>query len=325
MRLILTSSYSPIVPCLVRYKIFFLPVVLLCQYEWWRGYFSSAIPHNMFSIEVDPDIFGFLLEILISPSGMIGTEPGMNLVIITAAMAMALAFGMGDEFNKLSWTFRRYLVQRLLYRNPYQPDIENILDHDYFVYRSEELYRSYRMVCLHEQLASVLSPVEIAILYWLVIPQDLWPALTDTFEDHFNWLIEFIALRHGVSPEHRFFDIYRELFREAGYLAPGWLRQPPAPIPHPTNDATVPPNDLHDEGEFHIPNPFEHAQYPATHSGVKIHLDVPDLVASPIARPSSAPAVIMTSPLSNDNALVNDTSEEAKEKALLAELFEPLD
>lgn len=206
------------------------------------------------------------MEILISPSGMNGTEPGINLVYLTGAMALSLSFGMNQEFDKLRATFRRYLAQRVLYRNPYRPDMENLLDHEYFVYRSEELYRAFQMVIQHPRLAAVFPPIELAVLYWLVIPQDIWPAVTPNFDDDFIQLIELVAIRAPEGPEHRFLNVYQQAIKEASYLSAGWMRQPPAPATGPQTNA-VPRDsgsDAHNDVEVNLPDYFGQSHRPVT-------------------------------------------------------------
>jgi hypothetical protein len=276
--------------------------MLLQRYDFWQGFFAPEVPlGHIRTIHADPDIFGFLMEILISPSGMNGTEPGINLVYLTGAMALSLSFGMDQEFDKLRATFRRYLAQRVLYRNPYQPDMENMLDHEYFVYRSEELYRAFKMVTQHPRLIAVFPPIDLAVLYWLVIPQDIWPAVTANFDDDFIQLIELVAIRTPEGPEHMFVNVYQQAIKEASYLSAGWMRQRPAPAPCPQANA-VPSdnsNDAHNDGEVNLPDYFGQSHHPAT----------PPHVADALVEDGSMPAPSPHRPGLCDGVLASELSE----------------
>ena len=326
------SCHRPIIPILVGDKMFFAPVFALSRYDWWRRHFANPVPTHVRPIHVNTEIFGILMEVVTSVNGLTGTEGDINLVHITAAMAMALSFDMQAEFDKLVITFKRFIVQRVMYRNPFQPDMENILDHEYYVYRSEELYRAWSMVVLHEPLARILNPIEIASLYWLVIPGDLWPALTTNFDQQFNTIIDVIALQQPNGPEHHFNEIYQEAFEDAGYVVPAWMEQPPAYHAHHQGAAPAPghgpASGPANHANVHLPGPFEHTFMPATPLGAEPQQHGP--VAHPARvrrdRSRSAPAAMITPPLSEGNTVVNDSgSEESNEAELLAELAESLD
>ncbi|KAL6868814.1 hypothetical protein ACO1O0_000135 [Amphichorda felina] len=258
---------GPLIPILVQDVMFYVPAF------------------GLSSIRADPHIFGVLLEIVISHNGLTGTEAGINMVNITGAMAMALSFCMQAEFAKLTITFKRYIIQRVMYRNPHQPDMENILDHQYFVYRSEEIYRTWNMVNAHEALARILSPAELGAMYWIVIPYEIWPALTANFDDRFNNLIDIIALQ-GNNAENHFAEVYRDAWDEAGYALPDWMNgQPPAYAPRPEGEAPPPP-------------------HPPAAAAAAAAAPVPAPVRR--LRASSAPGVIPTPPLSEGNTLLNE-------------------
>lgn len=223
---LLFPPLRPILPFSARGTMFYVPIELVIDYEWWNNFLMQPATNPRHVVDIDPHVFGFLLEVLVSPSGLQGTEPGMNLVTLTAAMAMSISFGMEREFDKLSATLKRYIVQRVLHRNPHLPDPLGAMDHEYFVFRSEELYRAHCMISAHEGLAEVFNPVEIGTLYWLAIPRELWPALTADFDEDFSSSIDAIAQVEVGDPASRFSYLYKEAFRSAGYMTPGWAAQP---------------------------------------------------------------------------------------------------
>lgn len=183
----------------------------------------------MLSPSLDASIFALVLEALLSPSGFHGTEPGLNLVRLALATSQALEWGMHREVDKLVATFRRYVARRLLFRNPHRPDASGAMDHNYFVYRSEEIFRAWRVLSRgSRELQGRLPPAEMVCLYGLAVPRDLWPALTAEFPDEFAGLIDFSARVRVVPEEVDFQDWWLRFFRLAGCLDLDWMGDVPS-------------------------------------------------------------------------------------------------
>lgn len=205
-------------------RTFFVPIHLLLRYQFWRLLAGLERPSTGWNLpNADPAIFSLVMECLISASGFEGTELGINLVKLLVATKQAADWGMEREVNKFVASIRRYVARRLFYRNPHRPDMEGVMDHNYFVYRSEEIYRAWKVVQSSRVLQKYFAGAEFVSLYGLVIPTDIWPALTAEFPDSFNQMIDFTARLRVVPTEMTFHDWWLRFFRLAGYLDYQWM------------------------------------------------------------------------------------------------------
>lgn len=130
--------------------------------------------------------------------------------------------------TKFVSTTRRYIARRLFFRNPHRPDLQGIMDHNYFVYRSEEIYRAWKVVQSSRALQRFFIGAEFVSLYSLMVPMDIWPALTADFSDEFNQMIDFTARLRVVPCEVTFHDWWLRFFRLAGYLDYEWMNDVPS-------------------------------------------------------------------------------------------------
>ncbi|KAJ6790052.1 hypothetical protein PWT90_03963 [Aphanocladium album] len=211
-------------------RTFFCPVHLMLRYPHWRLLLNlERPPHGwVLSSTIDATIFALVMEALISPSGFDGTEPGLNLVKLTLAARQAHDWGMEREVAKLVASARRYVARRVFHRNPHRPDPSGAMDHHYFVHRSEDIFRSWRVLARAPRaLQRSLPPAELVCLYALAVPRDLWPALTAEFPDEFASLIDYAARVRVVPEAVDFHDWWLRFFRRAGCLDFDWMADVP--------------------------------------------------------------------------------------------------
>ncbi|KAL7792168.1 hypothetical protein V8C37DRAFT_410127 [Trichoderma ceciliae] len=205
-------------------KTFRVPIRLLAKYPFWASLtFLEQPPQGWSMPAVDPDIFTVLIECVYSTSGLHGTEPGLNLVKICFAITLAWKWGMSQERRKLRDTAYRYIVRKVLNFNPLIPGERGALDQNYYVYRSEELYRTWELTQQYHVLQKVLCQGDLIALYASVIPQDIWPALTANFKHEFAMLIDVSAAVRTNPAEVSFRNWWLRFFRLAGYLEANWL------------------------------------------------------------------------------------------------------
>ncbi|TQW04563.1 hypothetical protein IF2G_07792 [Cordyceps javanica] len=234
-----------------------LPGDLLLQYPHWQLLLSLEQPPQgwvLSSSTVDASIFALVIEALISPAGFDGTEPGLSLVKLALAARQAHDWGMEREVGKLVASFRRYVARRVFYRNPHRPDAQGVMDHHYFVHRSEDIFRAWRVLTTCSPSPSAASsssfsgarverdvggdsgftclqrrlpPAELVCLYALAVPRDLWPALTAEFPDEFAAQIDRAARLRVVPEAVDYHDWWLRFFRLAGCLDFDWMADVP--------------------------------------------------------------------------------------------------
>ncbi|KAM3506926.1 hypothetical protein MY11210_007357 [Beauveria gryllotalpidicola] len=217
-------------PFTVGGRTFFCPVHLLLRYPHWQLLLHlERPPHGwVLSPLIDASIFALVLETLVSPSGFSGAEPGLNLVKLALAARQAADWGMHREVSLLVASFRRYVARRVFYRNPHRPDTHGVMDHHYFVHRSEEIFRAWRVLsAAPDALRRRLPPAELVCLYALAVPRDLWPALTAEFPDEFAALIDVSARLRVVPEEVDYHEWWLRFFRMAGCLDFDWMADVP--------------------------------------------------------------------------------------------------
>ncbi|PQK13281.1 hypothetical protein BB8028_0004g02120 [Beauveria bassiana] len=217
-------------PFTVGGRTFFCPVHLLLRYPHWQLLLHlERPPHGwVLSPLIDASVFALVLETLVSPSGFSGAEPGLNLVKLALAARQAADWGMHREVCLLVASFRRYVARRVFYRNPHRPDTHGVMDHHYFVHRSEEIFRAWRVLsAAPDALRRRLPPAELVCLYTLAVPRDLWPALTAEFPDEFAALIDVSARIRVVPEEVDYHEWWLRFFRMAGCLDFDWMADVP--------------------------------------------------------------------------------------------------
>ncbi|KAK5996678.1 hypothetical protein PT974_02018 [Cladobotryum mycophilum] len=205
-------------------RTFVVPTRLLQRYPFWRVLRTMRRPAEGWSLpNEDPNIFAIVLECVYSPSGFDGTESHINLVKLMLAIVMVKRWDMSAEFHKLEASVRRYIVRRVLFRNPFLPDPNHVMDHNYFVYRSEEIYRTWKLCKRFHTLNHIVSSSELISLYATTIPHDMWPALTTNFDGEFTSVMDVTASIRQFPAEDSFEDWWFRFFRMAGYLDYDWF------------------------------------------------------------------------------------------------------
>lgn len=125
-----------------------------------------------------------LLDIHLSPSGLIGHEDGLNLPLMLTALSFAYDQDLVFEIDNIKSTIERYIVVRMFYHNPHSKSFS--LGQEYFKFRSEEIYRAWVAVGKDERLKRVLSPDDLIALYICMIQYKWWRDLIRDYEYNFN-------------------------------------------------------------------------------------------------------------------------------------------
>ncbi|KAH6610074.1 hypothetical protein Trco_000094 [Trichoderma cornu-damae] len=205
--------------------LFRVPARVAAKYPFWAAFaFMEQPPQGWSMPGVDPVIFVVLMDRVLATSELDGTEADLNLVKIFFAIALAEKWGMKEERNELRDAAYRYIVRRVLHSNPFLPDDESgVLDLSHFVYRSEELYRTWEAIQDYPVLQKILCESDLVGLYVRAIPQRFWVALTAHFKPEFSMLLHVAATVLTGRPEANFQHWWLRYFRMAGYLEADWL------------------------------------------------------------------------------------------------------
>ncbi|KAF5675516.1 hypothetical protein FCIRC_7500 [Fusarium circinatum] len=142
---------------------------------------AFAIPINV--ITTHSDVFALLLEVLVSPNGLIGQEDELNLPLLLATLSYALDQGMTREAKKLKRTIDRYIPFRMFHHNPHTNSPR--LEFEYYEFRSEEVYRAWLAVSQDSRLRGYLSPSEAITLYVYLVPNWCWSGCIHDYDDKF--------------------------------------------------------------------------------------------------------------------------------------------
>lgn len=219
---------SPFDQFVVGGRVFSVPILLLERYGSWR---LLRCLQRQAAGYVFPDVhwslFALLMECLVSAYGFDGTEPGLTLVKLVSTLALALNWDMSREVHKLEKSIKTYIARRVLFRNPFHPDAGGNLDHSYYLFRSEEIYRTWNTVILSPTLEAFVPRKELIGLYIYCIPSEIWPALTTHFSQEFTLSLEFTIRLRAVPPEADFHEWWLTHFRRAGYIDHDWLPEVP--------------------------------------------------------------------------------------------------
>ncbi|KAF5973753.1 hypothetical protein FCOIX_8611 [Fusarium coicis] len=142
---------------------------------------AFAIPINV--ITIHSDVFALLLDVLVSPNGLIGQEDKLNLPLLLATLSYALDQGMTRETRKLKRTIDRYIPLRMFHHNPHTNSPR--LEFEYYEFRSEEVYRAWLVVSQDGRLRDYLSPSEVVTLYICLVPSWCWSGCIHNYDDKF--------------------------------------------------------------------------------------------------------------------------------------------
>ncbi|RBQ72264.1 hypothetical protein FVER14953_10260 [Fusarium verticillioides] len=142
---------------------------------------AFAIPINV--ITIHSDVFALLLDVLVSPNGLIGQEDELNLPLLLATLSYTLDQGMTRETRKLRRTIDRYIPLRMFHHNPHTNSPR--LEFEYYEFRSEEVYRAWQVVSQDGRLRDYLSPSEVVTLYVCLVPNWCWSSCIHDYDDKF--------------------------------------------------------------------------------------------------------------------------------------------
>ncbi|KAF7548534.1 hypothetical protein G7046_g8642 [Stylonectria norvegica] len=203
-------------------RMFLLPTPLLEQYAFWERFFDSGRNFDEFyQDDIDADIFALLLESAVRGNAFNGTESGLNLPVLLFAFKLAVSFGMDREVNSLSVSIFRYIARRIMHINPWALLDDVTLDRDYFLFRSEEIYRSW--LCLHSihPTSNMIHPHELIVLYAYAVPAQHWDGLVDNFSPRFLDNVRSIAAELR-SPSNDFEARWLNFFRRSDHISVRW-------------------------------------------------------------------------------------------------------
>ncbi|KAH7310476.1 hypothetical protein B0I35DRAFT_411988 [Stachybotrys elegans] len=211
-------------------QTFNVPMELLATSPMWTILLNeNTTPGGWNLPTVNAEVFGIFLEAVVSPSGFEGTEPGLNLVLLLNAFKLSIDWSMTNVVHKLHFSIRRYIAQRVFFRNPWTENAQQsaAMNDDYFIFRSEELYRAWQVVYQCNTLSSVLDPQTLVEVYIHTVPEEIWPALTADFSDVFNHMLDRLAAQQVVPPVIDHHAWWLRWFCESGYNGHPWFTEVP--------------------------------------------------------------------------------------------------
>ncbi|PON25809.1 hypothetical protein TGAM01_v205246 [Trichoderma gamsii] len=209
-------------------KNFRLPMHILSESSFWSALAVFEPPPQGWSIpDVNHEIFTILIGCVYTEFGFHGTKSELNLVKLCYAFSLAKKWGMAQDRRKLRDTTYRYIVRRILGHDPNVPEDSRNLDHSHYLYRSEELYRTWELSAKDRSTQKMLANHDMIALYCCVIPQDLWPELTARFKNEFILLLHVSAAARrnsaGVASGVDYRRWWLHYYRLAGYQDASWL------------------------------------------------------------------------------------------------------
>ncbi|KAI7764387.1 hypothetical protein LZL87_003592 [Fusarium oxysporum] len=180
---------------------------------------AFAISINV--ITIHSDVFALLLEVLVSPSGLIGQEDELNLPLLLATLSYALDQGMTRETKKLKRTIDRYIPLRMFHHNPHtnSPGLE----FEYYEFRSEEVYRAWLVVSKDGRLRDYLSPSEAITLYIYLVPNWWWSNWIHDYDERFIEDTNIAWAHIEGDPGSRFEQVFQSFFNRTRLGLHSWI------------------------------------------------------------------------------------------------------
>jgi hypothetical protein len=221
----LTFRNHQIISC--RGRVYVISDYILSKSAFWKAAIETLPrPEGYVIDDMHPDVVSLLFSVAQSFHGVEAIEPGLNLVLLLHALWLAMSWGMPFEVEKLELSIIRYVTRRIFHRNPFNADSN--IDISYIQYRSSELYRSWQLARLVPAVAEIISPDEIARLWFTLIPQEYYPVLFEDYEETFMNHIRGCAMlssASGYSVERQFGAYFQSWFERCSYLTQEWLGQ----------------------------------------------------------------------------------------------------
>lgn len=166
-----------------------------------------------------------LLEIHMTPSGLVGHEDGMNLPLLLTALSFAYAQGMIHEFDKIKNTMYRYIVLRMFYHNPHHSTFSlRKAPGDYFKFRSEEIYRAWVLVGSNEP-RSVLSQDVLVDMYICMVQEKWWTYLTRNYSQEFTAHLIRKYQEAEYDLKHKFESTFKKFSDLTAFGMHPWMRE----------------------------------------------------------------------------------------------------
>ncbi|KAF5690088.1 hypothetical protein FGLOB1_14661, partial [Fusarium globosum] len=179
---------------------------------------TFAIPINV--ITIHSDVFALLLEVLVSPNGLIGQEDELNLPLLLSTLSYALGQGMTRETKKLKRTIDRYIPLRMFHHNPHTNSPR--LEFEYYEFRSEEVYRAWLVVSQDERLREYLSPSEAVTLYVYLVPHWCWSGCIHDYDERFIEHTNTAWASIKGDPGSRFEQVFQSFFNRTRLGLHSW-------------------------------------------------------------------------------------------------------
>ena len=166
-----------------------------------------------------------LLEIHMTPSGLVGHEDGMNLLLLLTALSFAYAQGLITEIDKIKNTMYRYIVLRMFYHNPhYSTFALRKAPGDYFKFRSEEIYRAWVLVGSNEP-QSVLSQDVLVDMYICMVQEKWWGDLTCNYSQEFTAHLIRKYQEAEYDLKHKFESTFKRFSDLTAFGMHPWMRE----------------------------------------------------------------------------------------------------
>ncbi|CVL09812.1 uncharacterized protein FPRN_12750 [Fusarium proliferatum] len=179
---------------------------------------TFAIPINV--ITIHSDVFALLLEVLVSPNGLIGQEDELNLPLLLSTLSYALGQGMTRETKKLKRTIDRYIPLRMFHHNPHTNSPR--LEFEYYEFRSEEVYRAWLVVSQDGRLREYLSPSEAVTLYVYLVPHWCWSGCIHDYDERFIEHTNTAWASIKGDPGSRFEQVFQSFFNRTRLGLHSW-------------------------------------------------------------------------------------------------------
>ena len=209
-------------PILASNTLFYVPRDALSESTYANTIIEEGLRRRIVAqTKLEPGVFRIFVDILWSPHPMSGTEPELNLVKLVGAALIISDWSLVEQMDKVRTIIDRYIAVRIFNHNPWKSDPTHTLDHNYFVFRSEELYRAWLLIRNTPGMAAFLSERQIIELYILTVPDEMWPALMANFDDRFFTYVNQGLAQRAVLPWEDYEDMRRQCYEWAGYSYPG--------------------------------------------------------------------------------------------------------
>ncbi|KYK54478.1 hypothetical protein DCS_06436 [Drechmeria coniospora] len=214
---------------------FHVRIQLLLQFRFFRRLLSLPRPVDGWNIPgVRRSVFAVLVASMASVDGLAGTEPTINLPRLVSALQLAIQWGLSIVITKLRFTIWRYIQHRILRYHPFgvrknAVDGEAVMDESYFIFRSQELYRAWKLVFGCPFTENVLAAFELPLLVSLVVPKELWVGILTGLDKDFVYSVETIDNeRHSyMTSEESFTAVSQQYMLSLDFWECGYFREQP--------------------------------------------------------------------------------------------------